>query len=94
MVIVLSKKEQEKEERKNERDQPDRSSVVVFIKVSFVFCFRRVRIMGQLFHRLGEAPKNAPTPKCFFIVSLVDTRDAKTRLGRGLQLACWKVVQY
>ena len=50
--------------------------------------------MGKLFHGLGEALENALTPKCFFVVSLVDTGDAKTRLDGGLHVTHWKVVRY
>ena len=43
--------------------------------------------MGRLFHSLGAALENDLTPKFFvlFCFSLVDTGDAKTRMGGGPQ---------
>ena len=45
---------------------------------------RSFRIMGRLFHSSGAALENRSNSKVFFVISLVDNGDAKTRLGGGL----------
>ena len=50
--------------------------------------------MGRLFRSLGAELENALSPKKFFVVSLVDTGDAKTKLIRGPQMTYWKVARY
>ena len=62
------------------------------LKVSFEL--HSLRGMGRLFHNLGAALENAPTPQCFVVVLLVRTGDVKTRLGGGLKMTYRKESGY
>lgn len=58
-----------------------------------------LKVMGELFHGLGTALQNAPTPKRFVVVavvvvSFVDTGDAETRLGGGPPMTYEEVARY
>ena len=64
-----------------------------YLKVSFKLC--SLKVMGKLFHSLDVyIIEKCSDSSVFFVVSLVDTGDAKTRLGGGPQMIHWKVARY
>ena len=64
-----------------------------FLKVSFKLC--SLKVMGKLFHSLDVySIEKCSDSNVFFVVSVVDTGDAKTRLGGGPQMIHWKVARY
>ena len=104
MLIALSKTKNKNKKRKRERErevtcaqfeqiQFSENLLVFrfFLKVSFELC--SLRAVGRLFHSLGAALENALTPD-FFVVSSVDTRDLKTRVGGGPQMMYLKIARY
>ena len=99
-------KEEKDEENKNKnKGHWCRSNSLRTGRLVFRFVFTAVigimllclNVMGKLFHGLGTALQNAPTPKRFVavvVVSFVDTGDAETRLGEGPQMTHEKVARY